>query len=160
MKRLWAPWRMKFVQASPPEGCVFCEVQKQTDDAHNLVVWRGEKAFVILNRFPYTSGHLMVVANLHHPSFEDLEPACRAEMMELAARGMSVLRKVYRPDGFNMGANVGESAGAGIPGHAHLHVVPRWTGDASFMLTLAETKVMPEALEETYRRVREEWTKH
>lgn len=147
---------MKFVTTTQL-GCVFCEVQGEADDAHNLVVWRGDSAFVILNRYPYTSGHLMVVANLHQASFEDLEPACRAEMMELAARGMTVLRAVYKPDGFNLGANVGEAAGAGIPGHAHLHVVPRWTGDASFMLTLADTKVMPEALEETYRRVREAW---
>lgn len=147
---------MNFVQATL-RGCVFCQVQKQTDDTHNLVVWRGDSAYVILNRYPYTSGHLLVVANRHKASFEDLAPACRSEMMELAVRGMSVLRKVYQPDGFNLGANIGEAAGAGIPGHAHLHVVPRWGGDASFMLTLAETKVMPEALDETYRRVLEAW---
>jgi ATP adenylyltransferase len=147
---------MKFITTAQP-GCVFCSVQTQAEDASNLLVWRGDSAFVILNRYPYTSGHLLVVANLHRSSFEDLTPACRSEMMELAARGMKVLRRIYKPDGFNLGANVGEAAGAGIPGHAHLHIVPRWTGDASFMLTLAETKVMPETLEDTYQRVHEIW---
>jgi ATP adenylyltransferase len=156
MKRLWAPWRMKFV-SSKTTGCAFCNVEKQNDDAQNQLVWRGEQAFVMLNRYPYNTGHLLVIANKHLASFEDLEPACRAEMMELATRSMSVLRRVYQPHGFNIGANIGEAAGAGIPGHVHLHILPRWTGDASFTLTLAETKVLPEALEETYRRVLAAW---
>ncbi len=156
MKRIWAPWRMKFVQ-SHSEGCVFCSLPALPDGPENLIVHRGERAFVILNRFPYTSGHIMVVANEHKASLEDLDMVTRSEMMELSARCMTVLRRIYHPDGFNMGANIGEAAGAGVVGHVHIHVVPRWTGDASFMMTLAETKVMPEALEETYRRVCEEW---
>ncbi len=147
---------MKFI-ATKTAGCVFCNVQEETDGPGNLVILRGEGCFVILNRYPYTSGHLMVVANAHHASLEDLDPATRAEMMELATRGMGVLRSIYHPDAFNVGANIGEAAGAGIAGHVHIHVVPRWTGDASFMMTLAETKVMPEALEDTYARVRAEW---
>ncbi len=149
---------MKFVE-SVSHKCVFCAIQEHEEDTHNLVVWRGDSAFVILNRYPYTSGHLLVIANQHRTSLEELSPACRAEMMELAVRCMTVLRGVYHPDGFNLGANVGEAAGAGIPGHAHLHIVPRWTGDASFMLTLAETKVMNEELGETHRRICAAWEK-
>ena len=156
MKRLWAPWRMKFVE-SKSSGCIFCQVQAEADGPGNLVIFRGERCFVILNRFPYTSGHLLVVANRHLPSLEDVEAEARAEMMELSTRAMTVLRCVYHPDAFNIGANIGAAAGAGIAGHVHIHVVPRWTGDANFMLTLAEIKVMPEALEDTYARIRSAW---
>jgi ATP adenylyltransferase len=156
MKRLWAPWRMKFVEKHETD-CVFCSVQIQTNDVENLVVFRGQTAFVILNRYPYTSGHLMVVANVHLSSLEDLNAETRAEMLELATKGMHVLRKVYRPDAFNLGANIGEAAGAGIAGHVHLHVVPRWGGDTNFMSTVGDTRVLPEELDETYRRVHAAW---
>jgi ATP adenylyltransferase len=156
MKRLWAPWRIKFVETKTA-GCIFCKVQKEADGPGNLIIFRGKGCFIILNRYPYTSGHLMVVANQHRSSLEDLEAETRGEMMELATRGMSVLRSIYHPDAFNVGANIGEAAGAGVAGHVHLHVVPRWTGDANFMMTLAETKVMPEALEDTYARLRAAW---
>ena len=156
MKRLWAPWRWKFIETKTT-GCVFCNVQEQPDGPENLIVFRGPHTFVILNRFPYTSGHLMVVANAHQPTFEDLDGDTRAEMMEMATRGMQVLRKVYRPEGFNLGANIGAAAGAGIAGHVHLHVVPRWTGDSNFMQTLADTRVLPEELVETYRRLHLAW---
>ena len=156
MKRIWAPWRMKLLQTKT-KGCVFCNVQKGADGPENLIVFRGKRCFVILNRFPYTSGHLMVVAKEHRDSLEDLDAETRAEMMELATRGMVVLRSVYHPDAFNVGANIGEAAGAGIVGHVHIHVVPRWAGDANFMMTVAETKVMNEALDETYGRVRRAW---
>jgi ATP adenylyltransferase len=157
MKRLWAPWRMKFVEEHPAE-CVFCTVQKQQDDAKNLIVFRGQTAFVILNRYPYTSGHMLVVANLHRSSLEDLDPTTRAEMMELTTKSMQILRKVYAPEAFNVGANIGEVAGAGIAGHVHLHIVPRWGGDTNFMSVLSETRVLPEELEDTYRRVQDAWT--
>ncbi len=156
MKRLWAPWRMKFVQMKTA-GCVFCDVQKEADGPDNLVIFRANRCFVILNRFPYTSGHMMVVANTHRDSLEDLDAETRAEMMELATRGMVILRSEYHPDAFNVGANIGEAAGAGVVGHVHLHVVPRWAGDANFMMTLAEIKVVNEALEETYARLRRAW---
>jgi ATP adenylyltransferase len=156
MKRLWAPWRMKFVETKT-SACVFCTVQRQTDGPENLIVFRGQFSFVILNRYPYTSGHLLVVANDHLPSLEDLDAKTRAEMMELSTRGMRVLRGVYQPDAFNIGSNIGAAAGAGVAGHVHIHVVPRWTGDSNFMMTLAETKVMPEALEDTYRRLFAAW---
>jgi ATP adenylyltransferase len=160
MKRMWAPWRMKFVESqNPGKGCVFCNVQTQNDDEENLIVFRGQNAFVILNRYPYTSGHLMVVANLHRPSLEELDLQARSEMMELASQGMTVLRKVYHPAGYNFGANIGEAAGAGIAEHVHLHIVPRWSGDTNFVSVLAETRVIPEELGETYRRVHNAWCK-
>jgi ATP adenylyltransferase len=158
MKRIWAPWRMKFMESTDSD-CVFCTLQRQADGPQNLVVRRGAACFVLLNRYPYTSGHLMVVANEHRATLEELEAATRGEMLELATHAMTVLRGLYHPDGFNLGANIGAAAGAGIAGHVHLHVVPRWVGDSNFMLTLAETKVLPETLEETYRRVCERWGK-
>ena len=157
MKRLWSPWRMKFVQSQINTNCVFCSLQAQTNDADNLIVTRGKNAFVILNRYPYTSGHLLVVANAHQPSIEDLDVETRSEMMELATTGMGVIRKVYQPEAFNLGANIGTAAGAGIAGHVHLHVVPRWSGDTNFMSALAETRVLPEELQETYRRIHAAW---
>jgi ATP adenylyltransferase len=156
MKRIWAPWRIKFVQTKTT-GCIFCEVQKEPDGPKNLVIFRGERCFVILNRYPYTTGHLMVVANQHLDSFEDLDADTRAEMMELSTRGMVVLRGIYQPEAFNVGANIGQAAGAGIIHHIHIHVVPRWTADSNFMLTLADTKVMPEALDDSYLRLRDAW---
>ncbi len=159
MKRLWSPWRMKFVQSQETKAsCVFCRVQLQINDNENLIVFRGQKSFVILNRYPYTSGHLMVVANVHQPSIEDLDIEARSEMMELVTTSMHVIRKVYHPDAFNIGANIGEAAGAGIAGHVHLHVVPRWGGDTNFMSSLAETRVLPEDLSETYQRICDAWT--
>ncbi len=137
------------------EGCVFCNAQAKADSAENLIVFRGERAYVILNRFPYTSGHLMVIPFTHAPNLEELDSATRAEMMELTARCTTVLRGVYRPQGFNVGVNIGEAAGAGVLGHVHIHIVPRWTGDTNFMSALGETRVLPESLEDTYRRVRE-----
>jgi ATP adenylyltransferase len=160
MKRLWAPWRMKFIQSLDPDTtCVFCKVQMQHQDAENLIVFRGPRAFVMLNRYPYTSGHLLIIANLHRPSLEDLDEQIRSEMIELATKGMVVLRKVYQPGAFNLGANIGEAAGAGIAGHVHLHVVPRWSGDTNFMGAVAETRVLPEGLNETYHRISSAWNK-
>lgn len=143
----------------PEEGCIFCSRPLQPDGPQNLIVARGQRAYVILNLFPYTSGHLMVVPFDHKPSLELLDAVTRAEMMELLSHAVEVLRLVYRPQGFNLGANIGELAGAGIADHVHLHVVPRWGGDTNFMTTLGETRVIPENLEETYRRVREGWAR-
>jgi ATP adenylyltransferase len=128
--------------------------QEKEDGADNLIAYRGKHAYVILNRFPYTSGHLMVVPFYHQATLEDLEPATRAEMMELTTRGMAVLRRLYKPPAFNMGANIGEAAGAGVKAHVHIHIVPRWAGDTNFMSTVGEVRVLPELLEDTYRRVR------
>ena len=161
MKRLWSPWRMKYVeQYDQGEGCLFCNALAQPDNKENLIVKRGEKAFVILNLYPYTSGHIMVAPIVHQPSLELLDPESRAEVMELIAQAIVVLRGVYKPHGFNVGANIGEAAGAGEPGHVHMHVVPRWTGDTSFMASLGETRVLPEALKDTYKRVKESFQKY
>jgi len=156
MNHIWSPWRMKYIENNEKEeGCVFCNAQAKEDNADNLIAFRGERAFVILNLYPYTSGHLMVVPFAHIATLEELDSATRAEMMELTSQSMSVLRKIYRPQAFNMGANIGEAAGAGVPGHVHIHIVPRWGGDTNFMTTLGETRVLPEAIEETCKRVRE-----
>lgn len=158
MKHMWSPWRMAYIEKhNQIEGCAFCEALAKADGPENLILHRGERAFLILNRFPYTGGHLMAVACAHQPSLEDLDATTRAEMMELATQAMAVLRTVYHPDGFNLGVNIGEAAGAGIREHVHLHVVPRWGGDTNFMSTLAGTRVLPESLEETYRRFTQAW---
>ena len=160
MKYLWSPWRMKYIQANKKEeGCVFCKVQDMPDNEENLIVHRGERAYVIMNRFPYTSGHILVIPYLHEDNLEVLDAETRAEMMELVTKTMTVLRGIYNPQGFNFGANIGAAAGAGIAPHVHLHIVPRWNGDTNFMSSLGETRVLPEALEETYRHVRDGWGK-
>lgn len=158
MKYIWSPWRMTYIEKQKDdEACVFCSAQAKPDGSENLIVFRGQRAFVILNRYPYTSGHLMVVPNVHKPSLEDLNAEDRAEMMELSTECIQVLRGVYHPEGFNVGINIGEPAGAGIADHVHLHVVPRWMGDTNFMSSLGQTRVLPELLEDTYGRVREGW---
>ena len=146
---------MEYIENNNKEdGCIFCDAQEQEDSAENLIVFRGERSFVILNRYPYTSGHLMVVPFEHQPNLEELDAETRAEMMELTARSMTVLRKIYNPQAFNMGSNIGEAAGAGVKEHVHIHIVPRWAGDTNFMSAVGETRVLPEALEDTYERIR------
>ncbi len=154
MKYLWSPWRMEYIQNSKVEGCIFCMALDVEDGAENLIAHRGEHAYVILNRYPYTSGHVMVVPYVHRATLEDLDPQIRAEMMELATRCMIILRKIYKPPAFNLGANIGEAAGAGVKAHVHLHIVPRWAGDTNFMSTIGDIRVLPELLEDTYRRIR------
>ena len=159
MKRLWASWRMKYINKADEEpGCIFCNALAKQDDNQNLIVLRGERAFVILNKFPYTSGHVMVAPVAHKASIEELDPPTRAEMIELTSQCMGALRKVYNPQAFNLGANIGQAAGAGVPGHVHFHIVPRWNGDTNFMSTVGEVRVLPEDLDETYRRVKQALT--
>jgi ATP adenylyltransferase len=161
MNYLWSPWRMKYIENNMKvDGCVFCDEPTHLDCADNLIVYRGKAAFVILNRFPYTSGHLMIVPFEHQPSVELLPAETRAEIMELASRAVQVLQEVYSPQGFNLGMNIGVAAGAGIAEHVHLHVVPRWGGDTNFMSTLGSTRVLPESLEDTYRKVKAGWEKY
>jgi ATP adenylyltransferase len=160
MQHLWSPWRRKYVEGdSKQDGCAFCREAQQPDGPINLILFRGIHAFVILNRFPYTNGHLMVVANAHLPSFDLLDVPARSEMMELVNASTLALYEVYHPAGFNIGANIGSAAGAGIADHVHIHVVPRWHGDTNFMSTLGETRVLPEELEYTYQRLSEVWPK-
>jgi ATP adenylyltransferase len=155
MDILWAPWRMKYVSgAESPAGCLFCTAVADGDDATQGVLARDARAFLILNAFPYAAGHLMVATRRHVGSPEDLEAEEALGVWRLAQRAVTALRAVYRPDGFNLGVNVGRAAGAGIEGHLHLHVVPRWAGDTNFMPVVGAVKVMPESLAETYRRLR------
>ncbi|ALU11449.1 HIT family hydrolase [Ignicoccus islandicus DSM 13165] len=155
---LWTPWRMEYIKSvvkeEKPKGCLFCKVQEM-DDEEALIVYRGQYNFVMLNAFPYNTGHVMIVPYRHVSSLEELSDNELLEAMQVTKRVMRALRELYSPDGFNVGWNVGRAAGAGIPGHVHLHLVPRWVGDANFMLTIGHTKVLPEALNETWRALRE-----
>lgn len=158
MKHLWSPWRMEYINNHDKvEGCVFCNALGQMDGPENLIIARGQLAFVILNRYPYTSGHVMVVPNSHQSSLETLDTAIRSEIMELTNRTMQVLQQIYHPQGFNLGMNIGSVAGAGIAEHVHMHIVPRWGGDTNFMSAVAGTRVLPESLEDTYLRVQAGW---
>ena len=156
MDRLWTPWRYRYVSTGRGSqgGCIFCEKAASSDDRGNYIVLRAERNFLILNLYPYTSGHLMIAPYEHVATLGGAPQETLQEMMRLTARAEKALRQLYRPDGLNIGMNVGESAGAGIAGHIHMHVLPRWTGDGSFMTTVAETRVLPETLETTYERVK------
>ena len=156
MNHLWSPWRMTYIEnANKEEGCVFCKLQSKEDGPENLIILRGQLAYVILNRYPYTSGHVMVVPFAHKPNLEELDSATRAEMMELTSQATAVLRKVYNAQSFNIGVNIGEAAGAGVKDHVHIHIVPRWVGDTNFMSAVAQTRVLPETLEDSWRRIRD-----
>ncbi|MBI4636262.1 MAG: HIT domain-containing protein [Candidatus Rokubacteria bacterium] len=155
MKRLWAPWRMAYVGAgNPPSGCIFCEACSSKDDRASLVLHRGMLAYLVLNTFPYSPGHLMAVVNRHVGTLEQATAAEVAEAMQLVTRSTAALRTEYRAEGFNIGVNQGRVAGAGVADHLHIHVVPRWNGDASFMPVLGEVRVLPESLDATYARLR------
>ena len=157
MRQLWAPWRLEYVQsADEDDGCVFCRAAA-SDEEGTLVVRRGGRAFVLLNRFPYASGHLMVAPLRHEGEFGDLSADEALEIHRLAAAALGVLAETMRPQGFNLGWNLGRIAGAGVVDHVHLHVVPRWAGDTNFMPVLADLKVIPEALEETRRKLAAAW---
>ncbi len=158
MKRLWSPWRMKYVGAEHKCGeCVFCAAVGKRNDPENLILFRGQFSFVILNAFPYCSGHALVMPYEHVPTYEALSAETRAEIMELISRTTTALRKVYRPDGFNVGANLGSAGGAGVTDHVHFHVLPRWDGDTNFMTTLGDTRVIPEDLADTFKRLKNAW---
>jgi ATP adenylyltransferase len=157
VERLWAPWRLEYIASADDQpGCIFCAAV-EGDDEEKLVVHRGERAFVLLNRFPYTSGHLMVAPKRHVGDFGDLEDDEVVEIHRFASSGIGALAQTYEPQGYNVGWNLGRVAGAGIVDHVHLHVVPRWAGDTNFMPVLADVKVMPEHLQETRRRLANAW---
>jgi len=155
MKRLWAPWRTQYIGSEPRPGCLFCRLVENPDDPDaELVVWRPQGAIVMLNKFPYNPGHVMVAPVMHVPSFEELDDDASLDLMRAQRQTLRVLRKVMKPDGFNVGANLGKAAGAGIPDHAHLHIVPRWDGDTSFMVVLDDVKVVNEALAQTAEKLK------
>jgi ATP adenylyltransferase len=156
-ERLWAPWRLEYIQrADEQEGCVFC-LAASGEDEERLVVHRGEQAFVLLNRFPYSSGHLMVAPVRHVGEFGDLADEEALEIHRFAERGMAALAETYAPQGYNLGWNLGRIAGAGVLDHVHLHVVPRWAGDTNFMPVLADVKVLPEHLQATRAKLAAAW---
>lgn len=158
MDHIWSPWRMDYIMNHDrPAECVFCAAALAEEDQENLVIWRCRETFLILNRYPYTSGHVMVVPYAHVASLEALTPDTRAEMIEMANLAVQVLRAVYHPQGFNVGINIGEAAGAGIASHLHLHIVPRWAGDSNFMSAIADTRVLPESLKDSYERILHMW---
>jgi ATP adenylyltransferase len=161
MDRLWTPWRFNYINSigKSGEGCVFCRVLSEDRDEANYLVARGKNLFLILNLFPYTSGHLMIVANRHIPFLSDATSEELHEFLDLAQQCERALRIEYQPEGFNLGFNLGRSAGAGVANHLHMHVLPRWTGDSNFVSVVAETRVLPEDLAQTYKRLRPHFAK-
>jgi ATP adenylyltransferase len=154
MDHIWSPWRMKYIMNHEhKDGCIFCDALNCADGVENLVAYRGNKSFIILNRYPYTNGHLMVVPNDHKPSLEFLDVETCNEIMVLLNLSVKVLRTVYNPEGFNIGTNIGDVAGAGVASHVHFHIVPRWGGDTNFITTTGNVRVLPEELSQTYERI-------
>ncbi|GIW47518.1 MAG: hydrolase [Deltaproteobacteria bacterium] len=149
MKVIWAPWRIEYITKEKEAGCIFCEKPKETKDRENLILFRGETGFIIMNRYPYTNGHLMAVPYRHIKELAHLTDGEKLELMNLIIKSTEIL-KAINPDGFNIGMNIGRVAGAGIEDHIHFHIVPRWNGDTNFMPVIGDVKVMPEYLDQTY----------
>lgn len=157
MKQIWAPWRIKYIlDSSKKNGCIFCEKIKEKKDKKNYILYRGKTCFIIMNLFPYNSGHLMIAPYKHTSELEDLVEEELLEIMQLTKKSLNILKKSLSPDGFNLGINLGKIAGAGIDTHLHLHIVPRWSGDTNFMPVISSTKVISESLDDTYRRLKKE----
>lgn len=154
MERLWAPWRLEYITADKTEGCVFCVFPARQNDRENRILHRGEHAFVIMNAFPYSNGHLLIAPYRHTADLAELTDEENLDMMRLVRKSIRVLREAFRPDGINVGVNQGTAAGAGIADHVHMHIVPRWNGDTNFMPVFADVKVIPEALEVTYDKLK------
>lgn len=151
MEIIWTPWRYEYVNSvDEREGCIFCDKSKEENNRENLVVFRGERCFAILNLFPYTTGHIMIAPYEHTDTIETLDPETLAEMMVVAQSSMSAIRDAFGPEGFNLGINISRVAGAGIKDHVHLHLVPRWAGDNNFMAVVADTRVLPRTLDDVW----------
>lgn len=157
MKQLWTPWRLPYILSAKQEGCIFCDFLEQdvSHDRDNLILLRGERAFLMLNKYPYNNGHLMALPYRHAASLEDLLPEEQADLMALTALSIRALRHAMMPEGFNIGYNIGKVAGAGVKDHVHCHVVPRWNGDTNYMPVLAEVRVIPQALSDTYDQLKQ-----
>jgi ATP adenylyltransferase len=155
MDYLWTPWRYQYVStAHQPAGCIFCELPKLGDDVKARIVYRGKSCYIVLNAFPYTPGHVMIVPFEHLDELQKLPAATAQEMIGLAQVMERVLRQLYTPDGINLGMNIGKAAGAGVAGHVHMHELPRWIADANFVSVVGETRILPETLDVTYARIR------
>lgn len=158
MDHIYSPWRKVYFQRDKTDPtCVFCAAQETEDSPENLIIHRGERVYVILNLYPYSSGHLMVVPYQHCHELAELPKETLEEMICTASKAVALLKSIYHPQGFNLGMNIGSPGGAGITAHLHMHVVPRWTGDANFISVIGQTRVLPETLEETYERLKAAW---
>lgn len=153
METLWAPWRMVYVENAWPSSCIFCEAPSTRQDEKNFILYRGKSVFILMNLYPYNPGHIMIAPYRHLDDLQKLSAEEQLELIQAAARSTSLLRQTMNPDGFNLGINQGKSAGAGVEDHLHLHIVPRWNGDTNFMPIMAATKVIPEDLAATYRKL-------
>ena len=153
MKQIWAPWRIEYIRMQKPAGCILCDKPEQKDDVANYILYRGDNNFVIMNSYPYNPGHLMVAPYRHVANLEELTDAERHEHFDIVSRSIKLLKEVFGPAGFNIGMNIGKVAGAGIDDHIHTHIVPRWQGDTNFMPVIADVRVVPEALAETYKKL-------
>ncbi len=154
MENLWAPWRIEYILSKKASGCIFCDKPQENKDEENMILYRGKHHFIIMNAFPYNNGHMMVVPYRHTSTLEGWSAEEQKEFMELADLAVDLLKRLMRPDGFNLGINMGLVAGAGVADHIHLHVVPRWNGDTNFMPVLADTRVISEHLRATYQNLR------
>jgi len=155
MEQIWAPWRIEYILKAAEDGCILCQKPKEDTDASNFILYRGESSYIILNSFPYNPGHLMVAPYRHIGRLEDMSEAESSEHLSLTKQSVKLLTAVMNPNGFNIGMNLGKVAGAGIEGHIHTHIVPRWQGDTNFMPVVFDTRVIPEALASTYDRLKE-----
>jgi ATP adenylyltransferase len=154
MEQLWAPWRIEYIEKPKESGCILCQKPEENNDEANFILYRGQSNFVILNAFPYNPGHLMVAPYRHIADLQELADSEAAEHFELVKKSLALLKEVLKPTGFNIGLNLGRVAGAGIEGHLHTHIVPRWQGDVNFMPVLSDTRVISEALAGTYRKLK------
>ena len=154
MEQIWAPWRIKYIQMEKMKGCILCDKPKESNDVLNYILYRGEKNFIIMNSYPYNPGHLMIAPYRHVANPEELNDEERNEHFKIVGRSIKILRQVFDPAGFNIGINVGRVAGAGIDDHFHTHIVPRWQGDTNFMPVISDVRVIPEALAETYEKLK------
>ncbi len=157
MEQIWAPWRIEYIEMEKPEGCILCDKPEENNDVLNYILYRGDKNFIIMNRYPYNPGHLMIVPYRHIANLEELSDEELHEHYQIVSRSLKVLRQVFNPGGFNIGVNMGRAAGAGIEEHVHTHIVPRWHGDTNFMPVVADTKVVSEALAGTYGKLKDKF---
>ena len=157
MEQIWAPWRIEYIEMEKPKGCILCDKPKENNGAQNYILYRGDKNFIMMNLYPYNTGHLMIAPYRHIANLEELNNEELREYWQIVTRSLKILRKVFNPGGFNIGINMGKAAGAGIEEHVHTHIVPRWHGDTNFMPVIGDVKIISQALAETYQKLKEQF---